>query len=96
MYKVNLTKQNNEGEEEKQEAYFHSSNKRVIHMEEFDTVYDEAMSKIKQDFEAYIGEQSGWVLDEISSIDLNIARYKPIRGASYTETPRAIAVIKQC
>ena len=59
-------------------------------MEEFDTVYDEAMDKIKQDFEAYIGEQSGWVLDEISSIDLNIARYKPIRGVSYTQTPRAL------
>ena len=35
-----------------------------------------------------------WVLDSISSIDLNIARYKPIRGASYTETPKAIDVKK--
>ena len=69
----------------------HSANRRVIHMEEFDTVYDEAMDKIKQDFEAYIGEQSGWVLDEISSINLNIARYKPIRGTSYTETHRALS-----
>ena len=59
-------------------------------MEEFDEVYDVAMEKIKHDFEAYMGEQSGWVMDEISSIDLNIARYKPIRGASYTETPRAL------
>ena len=59
-------------------------------MEEFDEVYDEAMEKINHDFEKYMGEQSGWVLDSISSIDLNIARYKPIRGASYTETPRAL------
>ena len=59
-------------------------------MEEFDEVHDEAKNKIKHDFEAYMGEQSGWVLDKISSIDLNIARYKPIRGASYTETPRAL------
>ena len=42
-------------------------------MEEFDEVYDEAMNKIKHDFEAYMGEQSGWALDEISSMDLNIA-----------------------
>ena len=34
------------------------------------------------------------MMDEISSIDLNIARYKPIREASYTETPKAIAVKK--
>ena len=29
-------------------------------------------------------------MDEISSIDLNIARHKPIRGTSYTETHRAL------
>ena len=57
VYKVNLTKQNNEGEEGTQEAYFHSSNRRVLHMEEFDTVYDEAMDKMKHDFEAYMEEQ---------------------------------------
>ena len=59
VYKVNLTKQNNEGEEETQEAYFHSANRRVLHMEEFDEVHDEAKNKIKHDFEAYMGEQSG-------------------------------------
>ena len=43
-------------------------------MEQFDEVYDEAMDKINQNFEAYMGEASGWVMDRISSIDVNIAR----------------------
>ena len=45
-------------------------------MEQFDEVYDEAMDKINQEFEKYMGEQSGWVMDRISSIDLNIARLR--------------------
>ena len=48
---IELTKQNIEGEEEIQEVYFHSSNRRVLNMKEFDTVYGQAMNKITQDFE---------------------------------------------
>ena len=56
-------------------------------MDQFDEVYDEAMDKINEDFETYTGEGSGWILDQIESVDLHIARYKPIRGSSYIETP---------
>ena len=63
-------------------------------MEEFDTEYGEAMEKINAKFGNYMGEQSGWVLDSIKAINLNVARYNPIRGASYTQTPSAIAVKK--
>ena len=43
-------------------------------MEQFDEVYNEAMGNINQNFEKYMGEASGWVMDRIHSIDLNIAR----------------------
>ena len=43
-------------------------------MEQFDEEYDEAMEKINEEFEAWMGEGSGWVMDRISSIDLNKAR----------------------
>ena len=42
-------------------------------MEEFDEVYDESMKKIDEEFEAWIGEGSGWLMDEISSIYFSIA-----------------------
>ena len=61
-------------------------------MEDFDNEYDEAMSDINEIFGKYRGEQSGWVLDEIRAINLNVARYNPIRGASYIKTPKAIEV----
>ena len=42
-------------------------------MEQFDEVYDEAMDKINQNSEAYMWEVSGWVMDKISTIEVNIA-----------------------
>ena len=63
-----------DGEEDTQDAYFHSANRRILDMEQFDEVYDEAMDKINQNFEIYMGESSGLVMNRISSIDVNIAR----------------------
>ena len=63
-------------------------------MEEFDTKYGEAMGNINEKFGKYMGEQSGWVLDSIRAIKLNVARYSPIRGSSYIKTPKAIEVKK--
>ena len=63
-------------------------------MDEFDECYCEAMGNVNEKFGKYLGESSGWVLDSISAINLNVARYNPIRGASYTQTPSAIAVKK--
>ena len=39
-------------------------------------------------------EGSGWRLDSIQSVDLNICQYKPIRGSNYIETPKAIEAKK--
>ena len=43
-------------------------------MYEFDDVYEQAMTKINDEFEVWMGEGSGWVMDRINSIDLKIAR----------------------
>ena len=90
-----MVKYNNDEEEmESTDVYFHSANRRIFNMEQFDTEYDEAMDNINEKFGKYMGEQSGWVLDEIRAVNLNIARYNPIRGASYIKTPKAIEVKK--
>ena len=95
VYQCKLVKYNNDWEEMgSTDVYFHSSTKRLFSMEEFDECYGEAMGNINEKFGKYMGESSGWVLDSISAINLNVARYNPIRGASYTHTPSAIAVKK--
>ena len=41
-----------------------------------------------------MGESSGWQIDSINAVNLNIAKYNAIRGASYIPTPSAIQVKK--
>ena len=91
VYKVKLVKFNIEGEEEiKVNAYLNSGNKRVLEMAQFDDVYSQHMAKINQEFENYTGEGSGWILEDIQSIDLHISRYKPISGSSFIPTPKSL------
>ena len=37
-----------------------------------------------------MGESSGWMMDRIKAVNLNIARYNPIRGSSYIPTPQSL------
>ena len=74
VYKVELEKYDADWEEDTKTVYLNSANRRIFDMEQFDEVYDEAMEKINEEFEAWMGEASGWEMDRISSIDLNIAR----------------------
>merc|ERR1711954_584574 len=59
-------------------------------MEEFDQEYRGHVEKINEELENYTGEGSGWVLEQIESVFLQISRYKPIRGASYIPTPQGL------
>ena len=74
VYKVSLVKVDMEGEEERQVAFLNSGNRRLLDMEQFDEVYSEHMDKINEEFDTYTGEGSGWTMEQIESIDLNIAR----------------------
>ena len=87
VYKVRLVKVDANGEEEREVAFFHSANRRILDMYHFDTVYDEAMKEINEDFETYTGEGSGWMMDLIESVDLHIARFKHLSGSSYIQKP---------
>merc|ERR1711954_383223 len=74
VYEVELEKYDDGEEDYNKTVYLHSANRRILDMYEFDDVYEQAMTKIKDEFEDWMGEGSGWVMDEISSIYLNIAR----------------------
>ena len=89
-YKVRLVKVDMEGEEERVVKHFNSGNRRLLDMEEFDEEYRGHMDKINDELENYTGEGSGWVLEQIESLFLQISRYKPIRGASYIPTPEGL------
>merc|ERR1712081_137209 len=76
VYKVELEQYGNGEEDDNKTVYLHSANRRILNMYEFDDVYEHAMTKINDQFENFMAEGSGLVMDDISSISLNIARMK--------------------
>merc|ERR1712081_106575 len=76
------------------EVYFYSRNRRLISIQEFEENYQNAIDTINGKLGDYMGESSGWQIDSINAVNLNIAKYNAIRGASYIPTPSAIEVKK--
>ena len=74
VYEVELEKYGDGEEDDNKTVHLHSANRRILNMYEFDDVYEQAMTKINDQFENFMVEGSGWVMDRINSISLNIAR----------------------
>ena len=90
VYKCKLIKFNAEGIEEIKDVFFPIRNRRLLHMDDFENEYDDGINGINNQLGKYMGEGSGWQMDSITSVTLNIAKYNPIRGSSYIETPKRI------
>ena len=87
-YSVRLVRSNDDEEEQRHVQNFNSGNRRLIHMEDFDEEYRNLMDKLNEELESFTGEGSGWQLEEIESVFLQISRYKPIRGGTHIPTPK--------
>ena len=86
VYKVRLVR-SNDGGVERHLHNFNICNRRLLNIEEFDQEYRWHMDKINEELENFTGQGSGWVLEEIESVFIEISRYKPIRRGSYIPTP---------
>ena len=53
--------------------------------------YDESVNEVDTRLGQYMGEASGWILDEVENFYLNTSSYKAIRGSSYIRTPTRLA-----
>ena len=60
--------------EESNDVYFHSRKILLFSIEEFQDNYDDAMDGINGKLGDFMGESSGWILDSITAVNLNIAR----------------------
>ena len=75
--------------------------KTINNKTEIDTKIKQAMDHVREaipELEAKNG--SGWVFQQVLTINLNIARYKPIKGSSYMELPKSLkmkrAIVSVC
>jgi hypothetical protein len=60
-------------------------------LEEF---YDNAMDKISEEMQTYLGKGSGSVLYRVAKLVIHTNEYKPLGGSSYVELPKFIKAKK--
>ena len=85
-----LVKPSTEGEEDVyKDTYFHGKNRRLLTLEEFEKIYGEAMDCINSKLGEHMTDDSWWMMYSIKNININIAKYTPIRGSSFIHTPQS-------
>ena len=72
------------------EHYFNKMQPIVINQHNIDTlnhVFNQFVDEVRGEIEAWSERGSGWVVDEILEAFINVARYDPLRGGTYTPLP---------
>jgi hypothetical protein len=90
VIKVKMYRQDREGEKEEVSQAFYGEPRLILRVEEFEEAYSESVKKIWSDFDAWMSNGSGWILERVENLYLNTAAYEPMNGSSYLPTPQAL------
>ncbi|KAL9953875.1 hypothetical protein ACROYT_G041348 [Oculina patagonica] len=71
---------------EKEPHVFNEHNKQQIKQE-----FDRFIERAKGQIEAWSERGSGWIIERITEVYVNVARYQPLRGGSYLPLPADLA-----
>ena len=81
-------------------SYFWSSDIKnateITHQSKITKSIDKNFKKIEQKIDEFINNGSGWVLDSIEQLEINIVKYTPLKGSSYIELPYVIRSKHAC
>ena len=94
VIQVRMSRQDQEGEQQEVSQAFYGGQKLILRAEDFHEAYDESVKKIWGDFDKWLSNGSGWVLERVENLYLNSAKYDPIYGRSYIPTPKGIEAKK--
>ena len=81
-----------DGEEvfEYKEAYFNSKTFTILDPDDIIAALDKAAEEINNKIAVWLSEGSGWTIEEVQSHFINIVKYLPLRGSSYTQLPKEL------
>ena len=85
--KVKLIKSKPDGGEEYMDPVFHYKQETLLDSSEVKDVLDGEGPKLTESLERYTNKGSGWVVDEVDTLWLDVANYKPFKGGSYIKLP---------
>ena len=88
--KVRLRKDNPDGSEEYTDPVLRHKQEALLQESEIKGALNEAFQRVLETLEKWTQRGSGWVVDRVETLWLDIARYQPLRGGSYIPLPAAV------
>ena len=85
--KITLKKRINDNEFDPKTLHFNSLIKTVINQR---YRLNDSFEEILNLLDIWINEGSGWVIDKIEGLYINISNYEPLLGGSYISLPKAL------
>ncbi|VEN44960.1 unnamed protein product, partial [Callosobruchus maculatus] len=77
---------------EKRDVKSHSTANKVFTIaSDLSKDYDDFVTKISVKSKEFAERESGWVLEQILYLEINISKYNPLRASSYIPLPKVIA-----
>ena len=84
---VHFIKTNSLGQENNAYPYFRNKCITSLHKSEIRKQVRKAYAHILQKFAEWIRDGSGWTLEDIIQLDINIGKYRAFKGSTYFELP---------
>ena len=81
---------NSEGETVRNNPSFNSEMRNVLHINDYDDIYDEATNKIMESMGKFLQNGSGWHFERVLKFNVIVMEYHPIRVGSYIPIPYSI------
>ena len=95
-FKVQLRKKNPDGSEDYTDPVLRHKQEAILQKSEIKGALNQAFSRIQETLEKWTQRGSGWVVDQVLTLWLDIASYQPLRGGSYIPLPAAVQGSCQC
>ena len=88
--KVQLQKDSPDGSEEYTDPVLRHKQETLLQQSEIGAALHQAFPRILELLEKWTQRGSGWVVERVETLWLDIARYQPLRGGSYIPLPAAV------
>ena len=94
VLKVEMTKTTADGKTKVQTPYFSSKPYTILSQHDIENAIEEGHQAIDAQLDKWTKEGSGWVVNRVLCLYVNIAKYTPLKGSSYIELPKYLQTKK--
>ena len=86
-----LTKIESEDKTKYDTFYSHAKAETIINESHIDdNVFKSIYTTVISNIQKFLGKSSGWIIDSVIDHNINISKYNPLAGTSYTELPKEL------